>query len=140
MFEVAILGTHLLHSKVTVTGSVGETLSSLGLFLLLGGPHSSRLGKSVLMPPYFFLFVSVVGALLSQCHLLPGPSAPVLTPPYHTLSAAFLLGLRVESLIPPSPAFTVNMEECITGGLVVCWELEKPQKGTGSPSVTIGSG
>lgn len=46
-----------------------------------------------------------------------------------------------QSHVPSPLALTpLNMEECITGGLVVCWELKKPQEDTGNSRVTIGSG
>lgn len=117
---------------------MGETPRPLEL--LLGGPWSSSLGRFVLVPPCFFLFISMDAALLSQCHFLPGPSASVLIPLHHTLSTASLLGLKVELYTNHLGLTPLSMEECITGGLVVCRESEKPQEDTVNPSVTLGSG
>lgn len=71
-----------------------------------GGPPSSSLGKSGPMPPCFFLFASIDAAVLSQCHLLPGPSAPVLAPPHYALPTSSLLGLRAEPCTLPLSAHT----------------------------------
>lgn len=135
MLEVAKLGAHLLGSKVSLISSVGETQSPLGLFFLLGGPQSSSLGKSVPMPPCFFLF-----ALLSQCHLLPGPSVTVLAPPHHTLPIASLLGLRAEPCTLPLSAHTSQHRGVHHRRLGSMWELKKPQEDTGNFRVTLGSG
>lgn len=84
MLEVAKLGAHLLGSKVSLISSVGETQSPLGLFLLLGGPQSPSLGKSVPMPlvSFYLPFLANATFCLDLLHLyLPLPIMHFPLPP-----------------------------------------------------------
>lgn len=100
---------------MTIINSVGETPSSLGCSLLLVGSQlSSVLGKSLLMSPSFFLFISIAVALLSKCPLLTGLSLSVLSLLHHPLSTASLLRLRGGQCTHPLTLRPLNMKECIT--------------------------